>query len=161
MTEQIAMSLSVNGAPVDTACEPRTLLVHLLREQLALTGTHVGCDTSSCGACAVLLDGRPVKSCTVLAVQAAGRTVVTVEGLGEDGGLGAVQKSFAEHHAQQCGFCTPGFLIAATAALADTNGVDLTEEDVRHRLSGNLCRCTGYAHIVEAVLEAAQTTRSR
>jgi len=157
VNELLSISATVNGKPREAVCEPRTLLVHFLRENLGLTGTHVGCDTSSCGACAVLLDGRPVKSCTVLAAQVAERDIVTVEGLAVAGQLGPVQESFAAHHAQQCGFCTSGFLIAATAVLADQHhaGGELTEATVRRALSGNLCRCTGYAHIVEAVLAAA------
>lgn len=140
----------VNGARQDVDCHPSTLLVHLLREDLHLTGTHVGCDTSSCGACAVILDGAAVKSCTVLAGQADGREIETVEGLARDGRLGPLQQAFAEHFALQCGFCTSGFLMAATALLRENP--EPSEFEVRKALEGNLCRCTGYQHIVDAVL---------
>ena len=140
----------VNGAGHDVDCHPSTLLVHLLREELQLTGTHVGCDTSSCGACTVILDGVAVKSCTVLAGQADGREIETVEGLGPDGRLGPLQQAFAEHFALQCGFCTSGFLMAATALLRENP--EPSELEVRKALEGNLCRCTGYQHIVDAVL---------
>ena len=140
----------VNGAGHDVECHPSTLLVHLLREELQLTGTHVGCDTSSCGACTVILDGAAVKSCTVLAGQADGREIETVEGLGPDGTLGPLQRAFAEHFALQCGFCTSGFLMAATALLHENP--EPSELEVRKALEGNLCRCTGYQHIVDAVL---------
>lgn len=144
------VSVVVNGARHDVDCHPSTLLVHLLREDLQLTGTHVGCDTSSCGACTVILDGVAVKSCTVLAGQADGREIETVEGLGPDGRLGPLQQAFAEHFALQCGFCTSGFLMAATALLRENP--DPSELEVRKALEGNLCRCTGYQHIVDAVL---------
>ncbi len=144
------VAVVVNGARHDVDCHPSTLLVHLLREDLQLTGTHVGCDTSSCGACTVILDGVAVKSCTVLAGQADGREIETVEGLGPDGRLGPLQRAFAEHFALQCGFCTSGFLMAATALLRENP--DPSELEVRKALEGNLCRCTGYQHIVDAVL---------
>lgn len=144
------VSVVVNGVRHDVDCHPSTLLVHLLREELELTGTHVGCDTSSCGACAVILDGAAVKSCTVLAGQAAGREIETVEGLAENGRLGPLQQAFAEHFALQCGFCTSGFLMVATALLRDNP--EPSEMEVRKALEGNLCRCTGYQHIVDAIL---------
>lgn len=144
------VSVVVNGAGHVVDCRPSTLLVHLLREELQLTGTHVGCDTSSCGACTVILDGAAVKSCTVLAGQADGREIETVEGLGPDGRLGPLQRAFAEHFALQCGFCTSGFLMAATALLRENP--EPSESEVRKALEGNLCRCTGYQHIVDAVL---------
>ena len=154
MTALSAVSLSVNGRACAATVEDRTLLVHLLREQLRLTGTHVGCDTSNCGACTVLLDGDAVKSCTVLAVQAQGRSVTTVEGLsGPFDGRSAVQEGFRQCHGLQCGYCTPGMLIAATALLADEPAP--SESDIRHALEGNLCRCTGYQMIVESVQWAA------
>ena len=144
------VTVVVNGARKDVDCHPSTLLVHLLREELHLTGTHVGCDTSSCGACAVILDGAAVKSCTILAGQADGREIETVEGLARDGKLGPLQRAFAEHFALQCGFCTSGFLMAATALLRQNP--EPSEFEVRKALEGNLCRCTGYQHIVDAVL---------
>ena len=144
------VTVVVNGARHGVDCHPTTLLVHLLREELELTGTHVGCDTSSCGACAVILDGAAVKSCTVLAGQADGSEIETVEGLGHNGKLGAVQQAFADHFALQCGFCTSGFLMTATALLRDNP--EPSESEVRKALEGNLCRCTGYQHIVDAIL---------
>ena len=154
MTSLSALSLSVNGRACAATVEDRSLLVHLLREQLRLTGTHVGCDTSNCGACMVLLDGDAVKSCTVLAAQAQGRSVTTVEGLsGPFDGRSAVQEGFRQCHGLQCGYCTPGMLIAATALLADEPAP--SESDIRHALEGNLCRCTGYQMIVESVQWAA------
>jgi carbon-monoxide dehydrogenase small subunit len=150
----VEISASVNGVPRTADVEPRLLLVHWLREHLRLTGTHVGCDTSGCGACTVLLDGVPVKSCTMLAVQADGRELTTVEGLhGEDGGLHPVQEAFKSEHGLQCGFCTPGMLLAS-AALLERNP-DPDEEEIRFELSGNICRCTGYMNIVKAVRQAA------
>ncbi len=150
--------LTVNGTPRDVDVEPRTLLVHFLREQLGLTGTHIGCDTSNCGACTVLLDGRPVKSCTVFAVQADGRSLRTVEGLEREGVLSPVQAAFAEAHGLQCGFCTPGMVMTATALVErDSNP---SEETIREALQGNLCRCTGYANIVKAVGLAARQRRA-
>lgn len=155
----MVIRLTVNEIPREVSCSPSILLVHLLREELGLTGTHVGCDTTNCGACAVLLEGKAVKSCTVLAGQVQDRAVRTVEGLMHDGRLGVVQQAFANCHALQCGFCTSGFLIVATALLKEKPSLD--EDDVRHALAGNLCRCTGYQHIVDAVLAAAREEASR
>jgi aerobic carbon-monoxide dehydrogenase small subunit len=151
------VTATVNGAEVTGTVEPRLLLVHWLREHLRLTGAHVGCDTTTCGACTVLLDGTPVKSCTVLAVQADGRQVTTVEGLAADGSLHPLQEGFKEEHGLQCGFCTPGMLMAASALLADNP--DPSEEEVRWALAGNVCRCTGYMNIVRAVRWAAARLR--
>jgi len=150
------VSITVNGSPTTHDVEPRTLLVHHLREQLGLTGTNVGCDTSSCGACTVLLDGESVKSCTVLAVQADGREVTTIEGLADGEGLHPVQEAFREHHGLQCGYCTPGMVMAAVSLIAEQP--DLDEAAVREGLEGNLCRCTGYHNIVAAVLAAAEAS---
>ncbi|MGQ0797631.1 MAG: (2Fe-2S)-binding protein [Methanobacteriota archaeon] len=149
--------VTVNGAPRDAEVETRTLLVHFLRDTLGLTGTHVGCDTTNCGACTVLLDGKAVKSCTVLAVQADGRNVRTVEGLAEDGTLHPVQEGFIQEHGLQCGFCTPGMLMTAVWLLG--RNPDPTEDDIRRAISGNLCRCTGYVNIVKAVEFAAKKVR--
>jgi carbon-monoxide dehydrogenase small subunit len=135
--------------------EPRLLLVHALRDHLGLTGTHVGCDTSNCGACTVHLSGRAVKSCTVLAVQADGKEVTTIEGMAREGSLHPLQEAFWNDHALQCGYCTPGMIMAAAALLQENPNP--SEEDVRHALEGNLCRCTGYHNIVRAVLDAAKT----
>ena len=143
------LALTVNGQRTELDVEPRQLLVYALREQLGLTGTNVGCDTSTCGACTVLLDGESVKSCTVLAVQADGHEVTTIEGLGQNGELHPLQQAFREHHALQCGYCTPGMIMAAVSLLADHP--DPSEEEIRSGLEGNLCRCTGYHNIVEAV----------
>jgi carbon-monoxide dehydrogenase small subunit len=147
------IALTVNGSPIAREVEARTLLVYFLREELGLTGTHVGCDTSSCGACTVHLDGEAVKSCTVLAVQADGADVTTIEGLAAGGGLHPMQKAFHEEHALQCGYCTPGMIMSATHLLA--RNPNPTEDEIRHGLEGNLCRCTGYQNIVEAVKHAA------
>ncbi len=148
------VKLTVNGKPVTAEVEGRTLLVELLREKLGLTGTHVGCDTSQCGACVVHVDGAAVKSCTMLAVQADGGTVVTIEGLAAaDGTLHPMQGMFREHHALQCGFCTPGMVMAAID-LVQTHPEGLTEAEIRHGLEGNLCRCTGYHNIVKAIAAA-------
>jgi aerobic carbon-monoxide dehydrogenase small subunit len=144
------VSVEVNGEPYEAEVEARRLLVHFLRDDLDLTGTHVGCDTGNCGACSVLVDGQLVKSCMMLAVQAEGATITTVEGLAADGELTALQKAFNEHHALQCGYCTPGMLMSATALLA--RNAHPSEEDVRYALQGNICRCTGYVNIVEAVV---------
>jgi carbon-monoxide dehydrogenase small subunit len=149
------VSLTVNGVRHDLALEPRELLVYVLRERLGLTGTNVGCDTSSCGACTVLLDGESVKSCTVLGVQADGREIATIEGLAENGSLHAVQEAFHEQHALQCGYCTPGFVLATVSLLRENPNP--TEEEIRAGLEGNLCRCTGYVNIVRAVQQAAGT----
>ena len=147
------ITVTVNGTPHLAEVEPRLLLVHLLREVFRLTGTHIGCDTTHCGACTVLLDGVPVKSCTVLAVQAHERQVTTVEGLEKDGKLDPIQEGFIQEHGLQCGFCTPGMLITASALLARNKKP--TEEEIRRAISGNLCRCTGYVNIVKAVQHAA------
>ncbi|HEX7089433.1 MAG TPA: (2Fe-2S)-binding protein [Longimicrobiales bacterium] len=145
--------VTVNGIERAAHVESRTLLVHLIRETFRLTGTHIGCDTTHCGACTVLLDGRPVKSCTVLAVQADGKEVMTVEGLERDGKLHPVQEGFHEEHGLQCGYCTPGMMMTAVALLE--RNPNPTEEEIRHAISGNLCRCTGYVNIVKAIQYAA------
>ena len=147
------VSLAVNGVRHELDLEPRELLVYVLRDRLGLTGTNVGCDTSSCGTCTVLLDGESVKSCTVLGVQAAGTEVTTIEGLGSSGDLHPLQQAFHEAHGLQCGYCTPGMVLAAVSLLAQRP--DPSEEEIRHALEGNLCRCTGYHNIVEAVRSAA------
>jgi aerobic carbon-monoxide dehydrogenase small subunit len=149
----ISISLTVNGAPVTAEVEPHTLLVQFLRDQLRLTGTHIGCDTAQCGACTVHLDGRAIKSCNILAVQAEGASITTIEGLAKDGELHPMQAAFRQCHGLQCGFCTPGMVMSATSLVQ--RKPDLTEADVRHQLDGNLCRCTGYHNIVRAVLEGA------
>ena len=151
-----AVTITVNGEPRTAEVEPRTLLVHLLREHLNLTGTHVGCDTSNCGACTVWLDGEAVKSCTLLAVQADGREVTTIEGISENGDLHPMQRAFHEHHALQCGYCTPGMVMTAIKLL-EANPAP-TDEEIRHGLEGNLCRCTGYENIVAAVRAASEVT---
>ncbi|HSI58122.1 MAG TPA: (2Fe-2S)-binding protein [Ideonella sp.] len=149
------LNLQINGHPVQTEAEPHVLLVELLRGPLGLTGTHVGCDTSQCGACTVLVDGKATKSCTMLAVQAQGRSVTTVEGLaGPNGQLHPVQEAFIQCHGLQCGFCTPGMMMAATCLLADKP--QPTEAEIVHALEGNLCRCTGYVNIVASVQAAAK-----
>jgi carbon-monoxide dehydrogenase small subunit len=147
--------LRVNGSAVEAEIEPRTLLVYFLRDILNLTGTHVGCDTTTCGACTVLLDGVNVKSCTVLALTAQGREVTTIEGLAQDGKLHPVQEAFAEHQALQCGYCTPGMIMSSVAFLK--KNPKPTREEIRRGISGNLCRCTGYVHIVNAIEDAAKT----
>ncbi len=146
------LSLTVNGEPRALAVEGRTLLVHALRDGLGLTGAHIGCDTSQCGACTVLLDGRAVKSCTVLAHQAEGREITTIEGLAHNGELHALQHAFVEHHGLQCGFCTPGVILTAADLLART--ANPSDAEIRHALRGNLCRCTGYQGIVESIRAA-------
>jgi len=151
-----AVTITVNGVPRTAEVEPRTLLVHLLREHLNLTGTHVGCDTSNCGACTVWLDGDAVKSCTLLAVQADGREVTTIEGISENGELHPMQRAFHEHHALQCGYCTPGMVMTAIKLL-EANPAP-TDEEIRHGLEGTLCRCTGYENIVAAVRAASGVT---
>lgn len=143
------IAIEVNGKPARASAEPRMLLVHFLREKLGLTGTHVGCDTSQCGACTVLMNGLAVKSCTILAVQAEGAEVTTVEGLAEDGTLHPIQQAFREHHGLQCGFCTPGFMMAAVQLLK--RYPNPTNQQIRHQLDGNICRCTGYSGIVKAI----------
>jgi carbon-monoxide dehydrogenase small subunit len=152
------VTINVNGEPRTADIEPRLLLADLLRQGLKLTGTHKGCDTSSCGACTVLFDGRPAKSCTMLAVQADGHNVQTVEGLATPSELHPIQEGFKEKHGLQCGFCTPGMMMAAKALLERNDNP--TEDDVRWALSGNLCRCTGYQNIVKAVLWAAEKMRA-
>ncbi len=149
------VSITVNGEPAARDVEPRQLLVHFIRDDVGLKGTNVGCDTSSCGACTVLLDGESVKSCTVLAVQADGHSVTTIEGLaGPDGQLHPMQEAFRQHHGLQCGYCTPGMVMAAVSLVEEGRVSD--EASVREGLEGNLCRCTGYHNIVQAVLAAAQ-----
>jgi aerobic carbon-monoxide dehydrogenase small subunit len=148
------VSLTVNGKAVSGEVEGRTLLSSFLREGLRLTGTHIGCDTSQCGACVVHVDGKPVKSCTVFAVDVAGASVKTIEGMANaDGSLGTIQQAFQDHHGLQCGFCTPGMVMSSAALLAENPKP--TEADVRHYLEGNICRCTGYHNIVKAVLAAS------
>ena len=149
--------ITVNGAPQAAAVESRLLLVHWLRDVLRLTGTHIGCDTTHCGACTVLLDGEPVKSCTVLAVQADGRDVMTVEGLEQDGSLHPLQEGFQQEHGLQCGFCTPGMLMTGRALLERTPNP--SEAEIRQAISGNLCRCTGYVNIVKSIEYAADKLR--
>jgi carbon-monoxide dehydrogenase small subunit len=151
--------VTVNGAAREAEVDSRLLLVHLLRDVLRLTGTHVGCDTTHCGACTVLLDGAPVKSCTVLAVQADGREVMTVEGLEKDGQLHPIQEGFWEMHGLQCGYCTPGMMMTSYALLQRTPTP--TELEIRQAISGNLCRCTGYVNIVKAVEYAAEKLRKK
>ncbi|HKX74495.1 MAG TPA: (2Fe-2S)-binding protein [Acidimicrobiia bacterium] len=149
--------MTVNGRSVAADVEPRTLLVHFIREQLNLTGTHIGCETGYCGACTIMLDGRPTKSCTMLAVQAEGATITTIEGLATDGQLHPVQEGFWERHGLQCGYCTPGMIISAVGLLeANPNP---TEDEIRHGIEGNLCRCTGYHNIVRAIEYAAAKMR--
>jgi carbon-monoxide dehydrogenase small subunit len=148
----------VNGVRREADVEPRQLLVYFLRETLGLTGTNVGCDTSSCGACTVMMDGKSVKSCTVLAVQADGSEIVTVEGLARDGELHPMQEAFRQNHALQCGYCTPGMIMAAVGLVE--SGTATSEEEIRLGLEGNLCRCTGYHNIVKAIQSAASTMRA-
>ncbi|HTZ06699.1 MAG TPA: (2Fe-2S)-binding protein [Gaiellaceae bacterium] len=148
------IAVTVNGEKQERDVEPRLLLAYFLRETLGLTGTNVGCDTSSCGACTVLVDGKSVKSCTMLAVQADGAEVTTIEGLAGDGELGTVQQAFHEQHALQCGYCTPGFVMATVSLLKETPNP--SEEEIRRAFEGNLCRCTGYHNIVRAVEAAAR-----
>lgn len=152
------VSVTVNGAVHEAEVEPRLLLVHFIREVLGLTGTHIGCDTTNCGACTVILDGRAVKSCTMFAVQADGREVMTVEGLARDGQLHPIQEGFYEKHGLQCGFCTPGMMLSGYALLQ--RNPNPSEGEIRWGISGNLCRCTGYVNIVEAITYAAEKMRS-
>jgi carbon-monoxide dehydrogenase small subunit len=152
------VTIEVNGEARSAEVESRLLLVHFLREVAGLTGTHIGCDTTHCGACTVLLDGRPVKSCTVLAVQADGRRVMTVEGLEQDGALHPIQEGFYQEHGLQCGYCTPGMMMTGYALLEDNP--DPSEAEIRHAISGNLCRCTGYVNIVKSVRHAAAAKRA-
>jgi carbon-monoxide dehydrogenase small subunit len=155
MSKTVPVRLQVNGVEHAIDVEPRLLLVHAIRENLGLTGTHVGCDTSNCGACTVHLDGRAVKSCTVLAVQADGSSVTTIEGMGTEDDLHPLQEAFWNDHGLQCGYCTPGMIMAAAGLLADNPNP--TEAEVRKGLEGNLCRCTGYPNIIKAVLDAAKS----
>jgi carbon-monoxide dehydrogenase small subunit len=153
MGATVGIAVTVNGSVRESEVEARTLLVHWLRDELGLTGTHIGCDTTNCGACTVHLNGESVKSCTVLAAQADGATVTTIEGLAGDGGLHPLQEAFWEKHGLQCGYCTPGMIMAAADLLQ--RNPNPSEEEIRHGLEGNLCRCTGYHNIVEAVKSAA------
>jgi aerobic carbon-monoxide dehydrogenase small subunit len=153
----VNVAITVNGVRRDADVEPRTLLVDFVRDHVGLTGTKIACDTSQCGACTVHLDGRAVKSCTVLAAQADGRAVTTIEGLASNGALHAVQEAFREKHGLQCGYCTPGMIMATVDLLAAN--AQPTDEEIRHALEGNLCRCTGYENIVRAVHEAAEVAR--
>ena len=150
------VTITVNETEHTVDVEPRMLLVHLIREELALTGTHIGCDTTSCGACTVLLEGTPVKSCTLFGVQADGRSITTVEGLMDGGALHPIQAAFKEHHALQCGYCTPGMMLVGSALLAEHP--DPSDDDVRRAISGNICRCTGYMNIVAAIQAAAKAS---
>ena len=159
MANRVPITVTVNGQRHVGEVEPRQLLVHFLRESLGLTGTHVGCDTSNCGACTVHLNGDAVKSCTVLAVQADGENVTTIEGIGSEGDLHPMQEAFWEHHGLQCGYCTPGMIMAGADLIA--KNPDPSEAEVREALAGNLCRCTGYHNIVKAVLSAAKATSGR
>jgi aerobic carbon-monoxide dehydrogenase small subunit len=152
------LSLVVNGESCSLEVEPRTLLVHALRDELGLTGTHIGCDTSQCGACTVLLDGRAVKSCTMLALQAEGAEVTTIEGLSSNGEMHPVQRAFVEHHGLQCGFCTPGVILTSVDLLS--HDAEPSHATIRHALRGNLCRCTGYQTIVESVHAAGDALRN-
>ncbi|MEX2123517.1 MAG: (2Fe-2S)-binding protein [Woeseia sp.] len=157
MSQRVGITVTVNGTQYDRDVEPRLLLVQFIREELRLTGTHIGCDTTYCGACTVLLNGVPVKSCTVLAVQADGGEILTVEGLEKDGKLHPLQVAFSEHHGLQCGYCTPGMLMSAYYLLESNK--DPTREDIRKGIQGNLCRCTGYSNIFTAIDDAAVKMR--
>jgi carbon-monoxide dehydrogenase small subunit len=157
--ESVAISVTVNGIKHGTVVEPRELLVYFLRDRLRLTGTHVGCDTSQCGACTIQMNGRAVKSCTILAVQANGAEITTIEGLAPEGALHPMQEGFREKHGAQCGYCTPGMIMTAVSLL-QTNP-NPTEKEIRHALEGNLCRCTGYINIVEAIRWAADKMRGK
>ena len=151
--QSVHISITINGERYERDVEPRLLLVQLIRDELRLTGTHIGCDTTYCGACTVLLDDKPVKSCTVLAVQADGSEILTVEGLESDGELHPLQKAFSEHHGLQCGYCTPGMLMSSYALLAETPNP--SDAEIRKGIQGNLCRCTGYNNIIESIRAAA------
>ncbi|HEX6221562.1 MAG TPA: (2Fe-2S)-binding protein [Acidimicrobiia bacterium] len=151
------ITVNVNGTDHTADVEPRRLLVDFIRSTLKLTGTHIGCDTTSCGVCTVLLDGTPVKSCTVFAVQANGRSITTVEGLKQNGQLSPIQEAFKEHHGLQCGFCTPAMMLVGSALIEENP--DPSDDDVRWAISGNLCRCTGYMNIVKSIQAAAAATR--
>ena len=154
---KVPIKVTVNGVEQSSEIEPRLLLVHYLRETLRLTGTHIGCDTSHCGACTVVMDGRAVKSCTVFAVQADGRSITTVEGLEQDGKLHPLQDGFFQEHGLQCGYCTPGMLMTGLVFLKSNNNP--SDDEIRHAISGNLCRCTGYVNIIKAYQYAAQKMR--
>ncbi len=156
MSKQV-VNMTINGKKVEEAVEPRTLLIHFLREKMNLTGPHIGCETSHCGACTVDIDGQSIKSCTILAVQCEGSEIVTVEGLAKGGALHAVQEGFYQEHGLQCGFCTPGMLARAYRLLQENP--DPTEDEIRTGMSGNLCRCTGYQNIIKAVQYAAKKLR--
>jgi len=155
--EKVPITVSVNGKSCSLAVEPRTLLVEMLREALDLTGTHVGCDTTYCGACTVLLNGAAVKSCTMFAVQADGAEITTVEGLEKDGALHPIQKAFGECYGLQCGYCTPGFMLSSVQLLSENQ--EPSEKDIRKAIAGNTCRCTGYQNIFKAIQAAAQNMR--
>lgn len=154
MADQIPVNINVNGVPREAEVAPRTLLVHFLREQLGLTGTHIGCDTTQCGACTVLIDGASAKSCTVFAVQADGSSITTIEGVGAGGELHPVQEGFWEEHGLQCGYCTPGMIMSGIHLL--NNNPNPSEQEIREGIQGNFCRCTGYQHIVNAIKYAAK-----
>ncbi len=154
MSDPVPVSMTINGKTRKASVEPRLLLVHYLRENLGLTGTHVGCDTSQCGACTILIDGRSAKSCTLFAVQADGTAITTIEGVAQDGQLHAVQEGFWEEHGLQCGYCTPGMIMSSIALLQDNPHP--TEAEIRKGIDGNFCRCTGYQHIVKAIQYAAE-----
>jgi carbon-monoxide dehydrogenase small subunit len=151
------INVTVNGQRYERDVEPRKLLIHFLRDDLDLTGSHIGCDTGNCGACSIIVDGVLVKSCMMLAVQVDGANVETVEGLAEDGELNALQQAFSDHHALQCGYCTPGMLMSATALLRQEGSP--SDEEIRRAIQGNICRCTGYVNIVEAIAAAAEAGR--
>jgi aerobic carbon-monoxide dehydrogenase small subunit len=153
------VTVTINGERHSADIDSRLLLVHFIRENIALTGTHIGCDTSSCGACTVIVDGTAIKSCTMFAVQADGKSIETIEGVAEAGGLHPLQQGFWEQHGLQCGYCTPGMIMSAKALLA--RNPSPTEDEIRHGISGNLCRCTGYVKIVEAIQYAAEKLRER
>ncbi len=152
----VSFSMTVNEKPVKGECEDRTLLVEYLREHMGLTGTHVGCDTSQCGCCTIHIDGLPIKSCTILAVQADGCDITTIEGLAKNGELHPMQEAFRENHGLQCGFCTPGMVMSAIGIIDRNRGTKLEEKTVRRELEGNFCRCTGYHNIVKAILAASE-----
>jgi len=156
MSDKISITVNVNGASYERDVEPRLLLVQMIREELGLTGTHIGCDTSYCGACTILVNDLPVKSCTMLAVQADGKNIRTVESLETDGELAPLQQAFSEEHGLQCGYCTPGMLMSATHLLE--NNPSPSEYEIRRGISGNLCRCTGYTNIIKAISSAADKT---
>lgn len=153
----ISVTITINGEEQSAEVEPRTLLVHFIRENLNLTGTHIGCDTTSCGACTVHWNGQPVKSCTVFAVQADGDAITTVEGLAQNGQLHPIQQAFWDEHGLQCGYCTPGMMLTAVKLLEENP--DPSEDEIRHAISGNLCRCTGYTNIVKSIQTAGTTMR--